>query len=48
MCINNQIYSAKMNDLINFLKKNPRLIEYQKKIIRNESLLTDLKLDGIQ
>ena len=32
----NKVYNIKMSELVNFVKKNPRLIKYQKLIKRNE------------
>lgn len=43
----NKIFFVKMNQIIRFLDKNPRLIKYQKKILRNEKFINDLKRDKI-
>ena len=40
-----KIFLASMYQIINFLDKNPNLIKYQSKILRNEKLLNDLKRD---
>lgn len=32
----NKVYNIKMSELVNFVKKNPRIIKYQKLIKRNE------------
>tara|TARA_B100000787_G_scaffold133032_1_gene101906 strand:- start:40 stop:804 length:765 start_codon:yes stop_codon:yes gene_type:complete len=42
-----KITSTKMNELIDFLSKNPKLTRYQKKIVRNESLYKDILRDNI-
>lgn len=42
-----KIYSSKMREIINFLRRNPDLIKYQKKILRNERLKNDIKRDNI-
>ena len=43
----NKIHTVSMNDLINFVKKNQHLVEYQKKIKRNQgwesSIIKDTK-----
>lgn len=38
-----KIFSIKMGEITRFLDQNPRLISYQKKILRNEKFLIDLK-----
>ena len=43
----NKIYSVNMREIIKFLKKKPKLINYQKKIIRNEKLINDIEMDSI-
>ena len=42
-----KIFFVSMNEIIKFLDKNPRLIKYQKKILRNEKLISDMKRDKI-
>tara|TARA_B100000963_G_scaffold362021_2_gene402184 strand:- start:27089 stop:27847 length:759 start_codon:yes stop_codon:yes gene_type:complete len=42
-----RIYTVGMNEIINFLEKNPKFIKYQKKILRNEKFIYDLKRDKI-
>ncbi len=42
-----KIFFVGMNEIIKYLKKNPSLIEYQKKILRNEKFIIDQKRDGI-
>ena len=37
-----------MNEIIKFLDKNPKLIKYQSKILRNEKFLSDMRRDKIQ
>ena len=37
---------VKMSDLITYLSENPRLIKYQKKIIRNYSLKKDISKES--
>lgn len=41
-----KIKFVKMSDLITYLSENPRLIKYQKKIIRNYSLKKDISKDS--
>ena len=43
----NKIFYVEMNEITEFLDKNPRLIKYQKKILRNEKFIKDLKRDKI-
>ena len=42
-----KIYFLKMREIINFINQNPKLIKYQKKIIRNEKLIKDIERDNI-
>ena len=42
-----KIFFVSMNEIIKFLDRNPRLIKYQKKILRNEKLILDMKRDNI-
>ncbi len=42
-----KIFFVSMNEIIKFLDKNPRMIKYQKKILRNEKLILDMKRDKI-
>ena len=42
-----KITSTKMNELIDFLSKNPKLTSYQNKIVRNESLYKDILRDNV-
>ena len=43
----NKIFFINMNEIITFLDKNPRLIRYQKNILKNEKFINDLKRDKI-
>ena len=43
-----KIFYIRMNEIIKFLDKNPKLIKYQSKILRNEKFLSDVKRDKIQ
>ncbi len=38
---------ASMNDLVNFLSRNQKLINYQKKLIRNQSFYRDIIRDNL-
>lgn len=42
-----KIFFVGMIEIIKYLKKNPSLIEYQKKILRNEKFIIDQKRDDI-
>lgn len=42
---NNKIYSVSMFELVKYVKNNPKLINYQKEIKRNEGWTTSLKKD---
>lgn len=42
----NKIFKIRMSTIINFLKLNPKLIKYQKKIVRNEKFKADLKRES--
>lgn len=42
-----KIILASMNDLVKFLSKNKRLINYQKKLTRNQSFYSDLLKDEL-
>jgi spore coat polysaccharide biosynthesis protein SpsF len=44
---NKKIYSLKLKDLVNFVKKRPEIIKYQKKILRNEGWKKALEKDKI-
>ena len=41
------IFLVGMKEIIEFIDKNPKLVEYQKNILRNEKFLNDLKRDRI-
>ena len=42
-----KIFFVGMEEIIRFLDKHPRLIKYQKKILRNEKFINDQKRDNI-